>query len=239
MDPCVPFQWVSTFIFNGFNALTASNSYSAKDLTIDFLSSVLKMSVFLDIPDSEEFATERLPKNPDFTPVLQLHLAHLHRIDKWVQPAFRQLLVTPTVELKLVDAELIGLLFYHILMKTKAKINHHRLSLAFFAPDAVIDPFCGKSVTCSDSWTAEWWRGLAKQLLHPDAALTESEIVAGFDTVMIPGMCDSCQARSIEWVKAKKVFEKEQTFIQAAVAEVMDLQTDEPIRASMRDNIIH
>jgi len=132
--------------------LTASISYSARDLTINFLSSVLKLSVFLEIPDGEEFATERLPNHPDFTPMLQLRLACLHRIDKWVEPAFWQLLKIPTTELQLANAKLIGLPFYHILMKTKAKVDQHRRSIAFFAPDTVIDPLCGKSTTCSDSW---------------------------------------------------------------------------------------
>lgn len=192
------------------------------------------MSVFLEISDGEEFALAQLPKLPEFTPAIQLYLARLYRIDEWVEPAFRQLITIPVTQLRIIDTQWIGLSFYHILMKTKANIDDHRRSIAFFVPDTVNDPLCGSRNTCSKSWTNEWWHRLAKQLLHPDAALTESEILAGFETVMIPGMCDGCQRSSIEWVKAKKVFEKEGSFVNEAVKEIMDLQTDEPIRASMR-----
>jgi len=120
-------------------------------------------------------------------------------------------------------------------MKTKAKIDQHRRILAFSAPDAVTDPLCSDRGVCSVAWTSEWWWGLAKQLLHPDAALTKQEILAGFNTVMIPGMCDLCQTRSIEWVRARNVFVMEEGFVTDAVKEAMAIQTDEPIRASMRD----
>jgi len=182
------------------------------------------MSLFLEIDDGEEYATTQLPKLPDFTPVIQMHLARLYCVNRWVEPAFRQLIAIPITQIQLIDAQRIDLPFYHILVKTKAKIDHHRRSVAFSAPDAVVDPLCHKSAVCSSSWTMEWWRGLARQLLHPDAALTEMDVLAGFETVMIPGMCDSCQGRSIDWVKASKVFEREEEFVKAGVEEVMALQ---------------
>ena len=182
----------------------------------------------------EEYTTTQLPKLANFTPVLQIHLARLYHVNRWVEPAFRQLIAIPTTQIRLVDALQINLPYYQILMKTKATINQHRRSVTFSAPDAVVDPLCRNSAACSSSWTTEWWRGLARQLLHPNAALTETEVLAGFETVMIPGMCDECQNRSFDWVKASKVFEKEEALVQAAVKEVMALQTDEQIRASMR-----
>jgi hypothetical protein len=208
--------------------------HSAKDLTVSFLSSVLKLSIFLEISDGEEYATAQLPKLTDFTPALQMSLGRQYRIDRWIEPAFRQLVTLPIIQFQFTDAQLIGFSFFHILVKTKAEIDQHRRTIAFSAPDAVLDPLCSTGAVCNEYWIKEWWNGLAKQLLHPDAALTESEIMAGFDTVLIPGMCDLCQRRSIEWVKAKKVFEREGFFIDEAVKEVMELQTDEPIRAAMR-----
>jgi len=215
------------------NSLPACR-HSTKNLTVGFLSSVLKLSVFLEIADGEEFATTRLPTLPDFMPVLQMYLGRLYRIDHWVELAFRKLMTLPSAQLQLEDAQRMGLPFYHVLMKTKVRIDQHRRNLAFSAPKAVTDPLCLTSMACSVSWTSEWWRGLAKQLLHPDAALNKQEILAGFDTVMIPGMCDSCQTQSIEWVKARNVFMLEESYIEEAVKEVMAIQTEEPIRAAMR-----
>jgi hypothetical protein len=196
------------------------------------------MSVFLEIDDGREWAVEHLPRHPDFTPSLQIYLARLYGIDHWVEPAFRQLMSTPTTDLSTLDAERIGLAYYHILIKTKAQIDQHRRSVAFSAPDAVNDPFCVTAAACTVSWISEWWRGLAPQLLHPDAALTEQEILSCFDQVMIPGMCDSCQAMSIDWVKAREVFMQEEKIMAEAVKEVMSLQTDEPIRASLRKMVV-
>src|SRR5271170_5953581 len=99
-------------------------------MTLEFLTSVLKMSLFLEIDDGEEYATSQLPKLPGFTPVLQIHLARLYHVDKWVEPAFRQLIAIPTTQIRLVDAQQIDLPYYQILMKTKATIDQHRRSVA-------------------------------------------------------------------------------------------------------------
>ena len=216
----------------------SSCRYCPAHINIPFLSSLLKLSVFLEIQDGEAWAVEWLPKLPDFTPAYQLFLARMHRIDHWVEPTFRQLMTIPVTELSIRDVDWIGLQYYHILIKTKAKIDQHRRYMAFSAPDVVNDPFCIHADACNQAWIAEWWRGVAPQLLHPDEIIPERQILGAFDTVMIPGVCDGCQGLSIEWVRAKDVFGREEAIVDDAVKEVMAIQTDEAIRTSLRNVII-
>ena len=197
--------------------------------------SILKLSVFLDIKDGEEWALTELPRLTTFTSALKLEVARRYRVDHWVEPAFRQLIRTPLHNFEMADVLSIGLPYYCIIVKTKAQIDDHRRNIAFRAPDVVNDIFCKSKMACSISWSMEWWRGIAKQLLHPDAALTGREVLAGLDDVRLPHMCLECQQQSIDWVKSTGVFVKEETMVDEAVMEVMKLQTDEPIRASLRN----
>jgi hypothetical protein len=89
------------------------------------VSSVLKLSVFLEIHDGEKWAVKTLPKLNDFTPAYQLFLARMHQIDQWLESAFRQLMVIPITNLSIQDIIWIGLQYYHILIKTKTKIDQH------------------------------------------------------------------------------------------------------------------
>ena len=162
----------------------------------------------------------------------------MYRIDQWVEPAFRQLMATTTTELSFTDAQWIGLQYFYILVQTKAKIDQHRRNVSFSTPDAVNDPFCVHAEDCNQAWATEWWRGLAPQLLHPTESCSEDQILDAFDTVLIPGMCDACQAMSIEWVKGKDVFRLEDKMLNDAVKEVMAIQTDEAIRMSLRSTVI-
>jgi hypothetical protein len=162
----------------------------------------------------------------------------MYRIDQWVEPAFRQLIATPTTKLSFADAQWIGPQYFYILVQTKAKIDQHRRNVSFSAPDAINDPFCVCAEDCSQAWATEWWRGLAPQLLHPTESASEDQILDAFDTVLVPGMCDACQVMSIEWVKGKDVFRLEDKMLNEAVKEVMAIQTDEAIRMSLRSTVI-
>jgi hypothetical protein len=84
----------------------------------------------------------------------------------------------------------------------------------------------------------EWWSGIRKQLLHPDAALTGWEVLAGLDNVLLPRMCLNCQQQSIDWVKTTGVLVKEEKMVDKALKQMMRLQMDEPIRASMQNIIL-
>jgi hypothetical protein len=197
--------------------------------------SILKLSVFLEVKDGENWALAELPRLSNFSPALKLEVARKYRVDNWVEPAFRELMTIPLQDFEISDVHRIGLTYYAILVNTKAKIDDHRRSLAFRAPDIVCGIFCTTKAACAISWASEWWRGIGKQLLHPEAALTGRQVHTGLDNVRLPYMCLDCQQQTIEMVKSTGAFIKEEKMVDDALEQIMMLQTDEPIRASMRN----
>jgi hypothetical protein len=97
---------------------------------------------------------------------------------------------------------------------------------------------CDTPLTCCHAWSTEWWNGLARQLLHPNAPLTGHKVADGLDSVQIPGMCQSCQELTITWVKHTGALLKEDTFVDEAIGELMGWQSDEPIWANMRVAVV-
>jgi hypothetical protein len=211
-----------------------TSSYSTDHFEEEFMVSVLEVSNFLDIPDGKDWAIKELPGLATFNPVLQLELARRYRIDHWIEPAFKALVGTPLQNISIDEAARIGLPFYAILVKTKLRIEDHRRSIAFVAPVAKNDLLCDTPLKCCHAWATEWWHGLARQLLHPDAPMTGRQVLQGLENVRILGMCSSCERRTIDWVKSTGVFLKEEVFVDEAMQELMTWQTDEPIRANMR-----
>src|SRR6266481_8848464 len=90
------------------------------------------------------------------------------------------------------EAAWIGLLFYNILVYSKFQIKDHRRTIAFVAPAVNKHLMCDTPSMCSSAWAAEWWNGLARQLLHPDVPLMGCQVSDGLDSVQIPEMCSSC-----------------------------------------------
>jgi hypothetical protein len=232
--------WASKghFCISVFALTVCMHRYSPELYQVEAMMSVLKLSVFLEVKDGEDWALAELPRLEAFSPSLQLEVARKYRVDHWVEPAFRELMRIPLQNFDLTDVFRIGLQYYAILVNTKARIDDHRRNIAFRAPDVVNDIFCKRKAACGISWNVEWWSGIGKQLLHPDAALTGREVLAGLDSVRLPRMCLDCQQQSIDWVKATGVLAKEEKMVDEALGQVMGLQTDEPIRASMRNIIL-
>jgi hypothetical protein len=208
-------------------------SCSTNHFQEDFIVSVLEVSNFLDIPDGKEWAIKELPGLATFSPILQLELAWKYRIDQWIEPAFRALMNIALQDINIDEAARIGLPFYNILVRTKFQIEDHRRTIAFVAPTVNKHFMCDTPSMCPHAWAAEWWNGLARQLLHPDTPLTGCQVSDGLDSVQIPGMCSSCQDRTISWVKMTGVLTREENLVDEAVQELMSWQTDEPIRANM------
>jgi hypothetical protein len=170
---------------------------------------------------SKYWALAELPRLLTFSPALKLEVARRYRVDHWVEPAFRELMNIPLQNFDISDVHRIGLSYYAILVNTKAKIDDHRRSIAFRTPDVISGLFCTTKAACAISWASEWWRGIGKQLLHPEAALTGRQVLAGLDNVRLPRMCSDCQEQSIEWVKTTGAFVKEEKFVDDGLKEII------------------
>ena len=140
----------------------------------------------------------------------------------------------PVLTLSLDDVIRIGIVAFHYLVQTKSRIEELKKGIAYHPPEAINDPECPSPLHCDYSWKKEWWNGLAKFLLHPDAGLMGHEILSELEKVKIPGMCDACQTLTVAWIKERKVFLKDEEYISDAISDLTKMQTDEPIRASLR-----
>jgi hypothetical protein len=190
------------------------------DLTPDLLVSVLKLSAFFQIEDGRKFAIARLPVLTGFHPAEQLALAILYDVEAWIEPAFRLLIDTPCDDLNYTHIGRLGLRVYHIITKTKCKIDEHHRTLAFCPPDAVHGIDCFSPNFCSDSWSTEWSNGIAKQMLHPDVRCSGPQILSAIQEIKIPGMCMSCQTATLRWIEENGGLLREGQFIAEGLQEL-------------------
>ena len=125
-----------------------------------------------------------------------------------------------------------GLEYFHILAHTKSLIENHYRAIAYSEPKPVQPITCKTPSQCAAVWADEWWNGVARHLLHPEAPCRGNEILALLDDVEIPGFCADCKAATVLRLMQSDALQYEDTLLNIAVLEVMDLQTDAHIRAS-------
>ncbi|KAJ7747548.1 hypothetical protein B0H16DRAFT_1850826 [Mycena metata] len=101
--------------------------------------------------------------------------------------------------------------------RQRAHIEAHRKQFAFDTPKCVKDPDCGAPLICQVAWAVEWNSSVPRLVHHPE----------------VPG----CRRRTVTWIWGTGYVTKEDVFINEAVAALMALQTDEPIRAALRRTV--
>ncbi|KIJ63929.1 hypothetical protein HYDPIDRAFT_28830 [Hydnomerulius pinastri MD-312] len=220
------FDYLLDYLFGG---------YPGEEYREEFLISVLKLSTFFEITHGSEYAVTELTRLSPFDPALQLQLGRQYRVDHWVEPAFRILMSKPLSAFTSLDATRMGLQYFHILAQTKALIEDERRAIAYTEFPLVNHWTCTTPLHCAATWRDEWWNGIVRQLFHPDAPLPLREILVVLEDVEIPGVCAACQRGTVSKLKESGVFLREEDMICTAVQQIMSLQTDEPVRASMRD----
>jgi hypothetical protein len=143
-------------------------------------------------------------------------------IPEWIPDAFRDLLQIYTPSLELSEYEELGINNIWILDRTRARIHHHRLSVAFRPPPVIHDPTkCTLSARdCEDIWNSAWWGGFAPLYLHPDAPSTPQGALEDLGNACIPMMGEECQTLSVKSVANKGILEKEEKIISHAIEEL-------------------
>lgn len=209
--------------------------------TIEFLISVLQLATFFQLEDGVAYAvTEFERKGTEFDPALQFQLARMFRVDDWIDPAFRALIKLPDSSLDLQRLRQIGDVGIHYLIQTKEQIRKSRARLAFTTPDLRGFRDCDTPGSCEYNWKTEWWGGFARLIYHPDFPLGLGEIPTKLAEVRkdgIDGVCDKCLHLTIDSILADGKFSEELKYIEDAIMESRKYQTDEPIRAKLREII--
>ncbi|KAJ7434383.1 hypothetical protein B0H11DRAFT_1938679 [Mycena galericulata] len=96
--------------------------------------------------------------------------------------------------------------------------------------------YCNTPGSCEHNWKAEWRGGFAHLIHHPDIPLGEipSKLME-----VIDGVCKDCLHLTIDSVLAEGKLSREVQDIEESILELMKLQTDEPVRANLRDSQCH
>ncbi|KAJ7711472.1 hypothetical protein B0H16DRAFT_1900603 [Mycena metata] len=199
--------------------------YTNHPKTDAFYVSILKLSTFFQIDDGVTFAIQNLTlKGKDFHPALQFELARLYRVDNWIAPAFRRLMELPITSLNLNHIHQIGQAGYFYLVQTKAHIEAHRKQF-------------GAPLICQVAWAVEWNSSVPRLVHHPEVPVSLVDLMNSLKETEIERLCEGCRRRTVTWIWGTGYVTKEDVFINEAVAALMILQTDEPIRAALRRTV--
>ncbi|EPQ54932.1 hypothetical protein GLOTRDRAFT_94304 [Gloeophyllum trabeum ATCC 11539] len=162
-----------------------------------------------------------LNKSTVSNPALRFHLGCTYQVYGWIEPAFCELMSTPVHAITRPMAHLIGPNAFYAIANTHAQIAEHRLVLAFYPSPYIEDVSCFTSEQCRQAWTTQWWQGLAKHLLHPDAGRNGRQILDMLETVRIPGMCQGCQDLNVSWVKQREALTRDEEMFEETIADIV------------------
>jgi hypothetical protein len=198
--------------------------------TLERLIAILKLSTFYDIEDGRDYAIINLDACSDLRPATRLHLARNYRVGQWIYPGFQQLVSVPVLSLTRQDIEAIQTQTFIVLVKTKARVDCHRLTCAVKAPPVVHGDGCIGQEDCERAWQNAWWGeagrpGVAIALIHPDLALSGREILKKLNNLQLTWHMDvSCQALTISKVQGTvdlvSPLLMEEEYIRTAVGEL-------------------
>lgn len=190
------------------------------DHSLDFLSSLLKMSDFFMIDDARHYALTHLRNHPEFEVTLKLQFCQRYKLEDWLEPAFRELMKCQLADISGEGADRIPRRIYHTYVTAKHEINCHRLSLGFEAPPAINDPQCNTPATCCYHWRLAWADGPAKMFNHPDHHYLVMDVLWALRTTDIPHICKSCYKLCIEQVEGSDEMQVEDRIIDNKVEDL-------------------
>lgn len=208
--------------------------------TEDFLISVMKLSTFFDIADGVEFATQKFARRGNsMHPATQFELARCFGIDVWIEQAFRRLMDLSLTALTAAQVAQIGHSGYFYLTQTKAKIQALRTKIALHVPPIVNGPDCETPGTCLFMWKREWEERVRLLIHHPEHPISCLALLDQLRNVHVPGLCDGCQDLTVTWIWGKCLLTQEETLVDEAVASLMALQVEQPLRQALRESVIN
>ncbi|KAJ6491346.1 hypothetical protein C8R47DRAFT_1214734 [Mycena vitilis] len=208
---------------------------SAYPKTDAFLISVMKMSAYWEIADGTEYAIDEFTRRgTKLDPALQFQLGRCFGLDLWVRCGFRRLMgVCLDKDLDFFQVSQIGLEGYFWLAKTKAKLQNLRNTAAFGVPPVVNCAGCESPEACVFAWNREWVESVRQLLHHPTQPIDCLDLLDQLRNIHIDGLCDGCQDLTVTWLWGKDLLTQEEDIIDEAVAALMAIQQDEPVRASV------
>ena len=137
-------------------------------------------------------------------------------ITEWLEPAFKELMLTPACRLTVEDFTLLGIPVLHLIMAMQARIRCLRLAIAY-NPKPYKHDFTCKHAGCQTNWEIAWWDRLARHYLHPDFPTHPQETLEKLESNPIIGVTEACWLHVDESIKEQKVFEHEDDIVDDAL----------------------
>ncbi|KAJ7766581.1 hypothetical protein B0H14DRAFT_3592498 [Mycena olivaceomarginata] len=170
---------------------------------------------------------------------------HVHTcvtlLAQWSHDALsgQQLMDLPLTALTAAQVAQIGHSGYLYLTQTKAKIQALRTKIAFHVPPIVNSPDCETPGTCLFTWNREREERVRVLIHHPEHPISCLVLLDQLRNVYVPGLCDGCQDLTVRWIWGKCLLTQEETLIDEAVASLMVLQVEQPLRQALRESVIN
>ena len=209
------------------NSITSS--YAGEENWQEFLIAVLKLSTFFEINHGYQYAIAELTHLSPLETSLRLQLDRMYRVDHWVEPAFRDMMTQPLSSISRTKAHCMGLDYYYTLSHMKAVVEENYCTIAYTEPSLTQPDKCTTLLQCTMVWRDEWWNGIARQLLHPEAPCCGDELLDLLDKMDIPGLCNLCKDATLHCMKDSDVLKIDTVLQDIAALDVMELQMDEHI----------
>ncbi|KAJ7646153.1 hypothetical protein B0H17DRAFT_959255, partial [Mycena rosella] len=198
----------------------------------EFLVSVLTLSTFYGIKDGQKHAIAQFTQlGNTFHPALQLQLARNHRVNIWIEPAFRKLVEMLIESLTMEHIEQIGLAGFFQLIQTKEKLLNVQRKIAFHIPPIINDGNCDTPGFCSHAWGREWRESMPRIIHHPDTPAGCVELLNALRSVNVQDLCKACQKLSVTWLWGKGWVQREEKAVEEGIAALMICQTGSPTLA--------
>ncbi|KAJ7096207.1 hypothetical protein C8R44DRAFT_889917 [Mycena epipterygia] len=147
---------------------------------VGFWQTALEMADFFDADTVKDIAIGGLDKHDEFDPFLRLDLAIQYKIQHWVEPAFRTVLLTPLESLSNSQIDLLGFTVYIILATCHSKTTKHRILCSLTAPPVVHSSSCLDYDRRRNSWeqgnTGLPLRSFIRTASQPNRSLKHSPI---------------------------------------------------------------
>ncbi|KAJ7709350.1 hypothetical protein B0H14DRAFT_3641510 [Mycena olivaceomarginata] len=152
----------------------------------------------------------------------------LHSVGSWTSPSLLSLLP------KLRKSATLG-----TSTSLKRKIQALRAKIAFHVPPIVNSPDCETPGTCLFTWNREREERVRLLIHQPEHPISCLALLDQLRNVHVPGLCDGCQGLTVRWIWGKCLLTQEETLIDEAVASLMVLQVEQPLRQALRESVIN
>ncbi|RDX48907.1 hypothetical protein OH76DRAFT_1483410 [Lentinus brumalis] len=184
------------------------------------LTSILKVTHFLQYDEPQTMAQTALEALPNFDLVTKLTLGFRTNIVPWVTTAFTKLaLLASDRTLSWLEAEQLGFGPYRALMETRWEIVAHRRRLAYSFPEMVAHADdCKDNFDCEWGWRTEWKGKVVLYLIQPDTPVLGSQVLTLLETTDMRDVNGACRVKMVNTIRRSGILAYEDSLIEQALA---------------------